>query len=108
MSDGVATAAERVARESYGRLVARLAWQWRDLAAAEDALADAFATALRHWPVQGVPDAPEAWLVAAAQRRLLHLARHVRLTLDPRVTALLDQGEPRRPSAKPCLTHGFS
>ena len=97
MSDGVAAAAERVARESYGRLVARLAWQWRDLAAAEDALADAFAAALRHWPEQGVPDAPEAWLAAAAQRRLLHHARHVRLTLDPRVTALLDEAEPEGP-----------
>lgn len=97
MSDGVAAAAERVARESYGRLVARLAWQWRDLAAAEDALADAFAAALRHWPEQGVPDAPEAWLAAAAQRRLLHHARHVRLTLDPRVTALLDDAEPEAP-----------
>ena len=97
MSDGVAAAAERVARESYGRLVARLAWQWRDLAAAEDALADAFAAALRHWPEQGVPDAPEAWLAAAAHRRLLHHARHVRLTLDPRVTALLDEAEPETP-----------
>ncbi|AMJ59634.1 RNA polymerase sigma factor [Bosea sp. PAMC 26642] len=97
MSDGVAAAAERVARESYGRLVARLAWQWRDLTAAEDALADAFAAALRHWPEQGVPDAPEAWLAAAAQRRLLHHARHVRLTLDPRVTALLDEAEPEAP-----------
>jgi RNA polymerase sigma-70 factor (ECF subfamily) len=92
-----AAAAERVARESYGRLVARLAWQWRDLAAAEDALADAFAAALRHWPEQGVPDAPEAWLAAAAQRRLLHHARHTRLTLDPRVTALLDEAEPEAP-----------
>nr|QQZ51349.1 hypothetical protein JKL49_10015 [Phenylobacterium glaciei] len=97
MSDGAAAAAERVARESYGRLVARLAWQWRDLAAAEDALADAFAAALRHWPEQGVPDAPEAWLAAAAHRRLLHHARHVRLTLDPRVTALLDEAEPEAP-----------
>lgn len=96
MSDAAA-AAERVARESYGRLVARLAWQWRDLAAAEDALADAFAAALRHWPEQGVPDAPEAWLAAAAQRRLLHHARHHRLTLDPRVTALLDENEPETP-----------
>lgn len=96
MIDGAA-AAERVARESYGRLVARLAWQWRDLAAAEDALADAFAAALRHWPEQGVPDAPEAWLAAAAQRRLLHHARHTRLTLDPRVTALLDEPEPEAP-----------
>lgn len=97
MSDGAAAAAEAVARESYGRLVARLAWQWRDLAAAEDALADAFAAALRHWPEQGVPDAPEAWLAAAAQRRLLHSARHTRLTLDPRVTALLDEAEPEAP-----------
>ncbi|MGT2445901.1 RNA polymerase sigma factor (plasmid) [Ensifer adhaerens] len=97
MSDGVAAAVECVARESYGRLVARLAWQWRDLAAAEDALADAFAAALRHWPEQGVPNAPEAWLAAAAQRRLLHHARHVRLTLDPRVTALLDEAEPEAP-----------
>lgn len=101
MSDGVAAAAERVARESYGRLVARLAWQWRDLAAAEDALADAFAAALRHWPEQGVPDAPEAWLAAAAQRRLLHHARHVRLTLDPRVTALLEEAEPPERQAVP-------
>lgn len=97
MSADAAAAAERVARESYGRLVARLAWQWRDLAAAEDALADAFAAALRHWPEQGVPDAPEAWLAAAAQRRLLHNARHVRLTRDPRVTLLLDEAEPEAP-----------
>lgn len=97
MSHGAAAAAERVARESYGRLVARLAWQWRDLAAAEDALADAFAAALRHWPEQGVPDAPEAWLAAAAQRRLLHHARHTRLTQDPRVTVLFDEAEPAAP-----------
>jgi len=97
VGDGATAAAERVARESYGRLVARLAWQWRDLAAAEDALADAFAAALRHWPQQGVPDAPEAWLAAAAQRRLLHQARHVRLTLDPRVLAVLDGAEPEAP-----------
>lgn len=95
-----AAAAERVARESYGRLVARLAWQWRDLAAAEDALADAFAAALRHWPEQGVPHAPEAWLAAAAQRRLLHHARHIRLTLDPRVTALQGEPEPEAPESQ--------
>lgn len=100
MSDGAAAAAERVARESYGRLVARLAWQWRDLAAAEDALADAFAAALRHWPEQGVPDAPEAWLAAAAQRRLLHHARHTRLTQDPRVTAVFDEAEPEAPEGQ--------
>ena len=58
--------AERSAREAYGRLVAWLAWQWRDLAAAEDALAEAFVSALTHWPVHGVPAKPEAWLLTAA------------------------------------------
>jgi RNA polymerase sigma-70 factor (ECF subfamily) len=99
VTSSAAAVAERVARESYGRLVARLAWQWRDLAAAEDALSEAFAAALRHWPVQGVPDAPEAWLAAAAQRRLLHHARHARLTLDPRVTAVLGEDESAAPEA---------
>ena len=90
MTAAAAQAAERVARECYGRLVALLAWQWRDLAAAEDALSEAFAAALRTWPVQGLPASPEAWLMAAAKRRLLHEARHTRLTQDPGVTALFD------------------
>jgi RNA polymerase sigma-70 factor (ECF subfamily) len=68
-------AAERVARESYGRLVALLAARTRDVAAAEDALADAFAAALRVWPAEGAPDNPEAWLFAAARRRLIDAAR---------------------------------
>jgi RNA polymerase sigma-70 factor, ECF subfamily len=62
-------AAERVARESYGRLVALLAARTRDVAGAEDALGDAFAAALRTWPVDGVPDNPDAWLLTAARRR---------------------------------------
>jgi len=67
--------AERVARESYGRLVALLAARTRDVAEAEDALADAFAAALRVWPIDGAPDNPEAWLFAAARRRLIDGAR---------------------------------
>jgi RNA polymerase sigma-70 factor (ECF subfamily) len=62
-------AAERVARESYGRLIALLAARTRDVAGAEDALGDAFATALRTWPVDGVPDNPDAWILTAARRR---------------------------------------
>ncbi len=67
--------AERVARESYGRLVAWLAARTRDVAAAEDALSEAFAAALRTWPQTGPPDNPEAWLFAAAKRRLIDAAR---------------------------------
>ena len=67
--------AERVARESYGRLLALLTARTRDVAAAEDALADAFAAALTAWPRAGAPDNPEAWLFAAAKRKLIDAAR---------------------------------
>ncbi|OJY03286.1 MAG: RNA polymerase subunit sigma-70 [Rhizobiales bacterium 62-17] len=68
-------AAEAAARRSYGKLVALLAARGRDIAAAEDALAEAFAAALSDWPKSGVPDSPEAWLLAVARRRLIDGAR---------------------------------
>ena len=58
------------ARDSYGRLLALLAASTSDLAAAEDALADAFERALRTWPSQGVPARPDAWLLTVARNRL--------------------------------------
>jgi predicted RNA polymerase sigma factor len=69
-ADSVAQAAESAARDSYGRLLALLAASTRDIGAAEDALADAFERALRNWPRQGVPDRPDAWLLAVARNRL--------------------------------------
>lgn len=68
-------AAERVARDSYGRLVAFLAARTRDVAGAEDALAEAFASALKSWPDDGVPDNPDAWLLTVARRRQTDAAR---------------------------------
>jgi RNA polymerase sigma-70 factor (ECF subfamily) len=79
--DGDATAraaAEAVARRSYGKLVALLAARTRDVAGAEDALADAFAAALADWPVHGVPGSPEAWLLTVARRRWIDAARRRR------------------------------
>jgi RNA polymerase sigma-70 factor (ECF subfamily) len=74
-------AAEAAARQSYGKLVAWLAARTRDVAAAEDALADAFAAALERWPKSGVPDKPEAWLLAVARRRRVDAVRR-RLTRE--------------------------
>lgn len=65
-----ARTAERVAREGYGRLLAFLMARGQPMAAAEDALSEAFAAALAAWPRDGVPDQPEAWLLTAARRRL--------------------------------------
>jgi len=69
-------AVESVARQSYGRLVALLSARTRDVAAAEDALADALMAALTTWPRDGVPQNPQAWLMTAARNRLLDQARH--------------------------------
>lgn len=72
-------AAELAARASYGRLLAYLAAPWRDVTAAEDALGEAFVAALETWPRAGVPDKPEAWLLAVARRRLIDGARHAKV-----------------------------
>ena len=69
-------AVEAVARESYGRLVALLAARTRDVAGAEDALADALLAALTTWPRDGIPKNPQAWLLTAARNRLMDHARH--------------------------------
>lgn len=74
-------AAETAARQSYGKLVAWLAARTRDVAGAEDALADAFAAALERWPRTGVPEKPETWLLAVARRRRVDAVRR-RLTSE--------------------------
>ena len=101
--DRVHAAAIAAARDSYGRLLSWLAWQWRDIAAAEDALSDAFATALTCWPRDGVPDSPEGWLMTAAKRNLLKRARRQRLAEDPALTVLFptEQDEAPAPATVP-------
>jgi predicted RNA polymerase sigma factor len=78
-------AAEQAARESYGRLVAYLAARWNNLADVEDALGEAFQSALAQWPSKGVPDRPEAWILAAARRKLIDRGRRqaVRRSAEP-------------------------
>ena len=63
--------ADAVARRSYGKLVAFLSARTRDVAAAEDALSEAFASALDDWPRNGVPANPEGWLMTVARRKII-------------------------------------
>ena len=70
---------EAVARSSYGRLLAYLCAETRDVAGAEDALSDALVAALASWPKDGVPDQPEAWLLTAARHRLVDQVRRARV-----------------------------
>jgi len=70
---------ERVARESYGRLVAYRSVHTHDLAAAEDGLSDALIKALTAWPRNGVPQNPEAWLLTTARHSIIDAVRHQRV-----------------------------
>jgi predicted RNA polymerase sigma factor len=70
--------ADAVARRSYGKLVAFLAARTRDVAAAEDALSEAFASALTNWPLTGCPTSPEGWLLTVARRKMIDVARRRR------------------------------
>jgi predicted RNA polymerase sigma factor len=80
---------ERVARESYGRLVAYLSSHTRDVASAEDALSNALVKALTTWPRDGVPQNPEAWLLTTARHSLIDLVRHQQVAVASEPTLLL-------------------
>jgi RNA polymerase sigma-70 factor (ECF subfamily) len=73
------SAAEAVARRSYGKLVAFLAAHTRDVTAAEDALSEAFASALADWPLNGCPANPEGWLLTVARRKMIDVVRRHRI-----------------------------
>ena len=91
-------AAAGAARQSYGRLLALLAASTRDIALAEDALADAFERALRTWPSIGVPENPQGWLLTVARNRIRDLfasaAVRTAAPLDLHVAATLDDPDP--------------
>src|SRR5262245_5335019 len=72
---------ERVARESYGRLLAYLASRTRDVPSAEDALGDALLAALTTWPRDGVPQNPEAWLLTTARHSIIDFVRRQQVAL---------------------------
>src|SRR4051812_5925606 len=75
-SEPSATAALDAAwRSQWGRLTALLVAQFRRLDLAEDGLGDAFESAARTWPLDGVPTNPPAWLLTAARRRILDRLR---------------------------------
>jgi RNA polymerase sigma-70 factor (ECF subfamily) len=83
---------EAVFRAEYGRVVATLIRDLRDIDLAEDALQDALATALVAWPRAGVPSSPGAWLTVTARRKAIDRLRRER-RLAELVTELEQQTE---------------
>jgi RNA polymerase sigma-70 factor (ECF subfamily) len=70
---------EQVFREEWGRAVAILTRTLGDLELAEDAVQDAFATALERWPSDGLPRTPGAWIVTTARNRAIDRIRRDRV-----------------------------
>ncbi|MEU6408598.1 sigma-70 family RNA polymerase sigma factor [Microbispora sp. NPDC046933] len=68
-------AVESVFREEHGRLLASLVQRFGDLDLAEEVASEAIEAALVHWPVQGVPARPGAWLLTTARRKAVDRLR---------------------------------
>jgi len=68
-------AIDSICRSEGPRVLAGLIRRFGEFELAEDALQDAFEKALAHWPTQGLPDAPAAWLTTVARRRAIDLVR---------------------------------
>lgn len=69
---------ERAFREAHGQAVATLTRIFGDITLAEDAVQDAFLTAVHRWPNDGVPDNPAGWIVTTARNRAVDLVRRSR------------------------------
>jgi RNA polymerase sigma-70 factor, ECF subfamily len=72
---GVREAITQAHREEWARVVAALARRFGDLDIAEEAAAEAFATAVARWPTDGVPPNPGAWLTTTAKRKAIDRIR---------------------------------
>ena len=75
MTDTARDAIERVFREQYGRAVSVLVGRFGDIQLAEEAVQDAFATALERWPTDGLPPSPAGWLITTARNAALDRLR---------------------------------
>ncbi|AOW91888.1 RNA polymerase subunit sigma-24 [Rhodococcus sp. WMMA185] len=91
---------EAVFREERGRLLAALVSRFGDLDLAEEVTSEAIEAALRHWPVDGVPSKPGAWLLTTARRRAVDRLRRDQV-LAARIAALqveADRADPAPPA----------
>ena len=89
MSEFVQTIAQ-VFREEHGRVLSILIGSLGDIDLAEDALQDTFIAALEHWPCDGLPDVPAAWMVTVGRRKAIDRLRRER-TLVEKTAILTDE-----------------
>ncbi|WFF02003.1 DUF6596 domain-containing protein [Micromonospora sp. WMMD964] len=100
MTDGeaaVGSSVEAVFREERGRLLASLVHRFGDLDLAEEVASEAIEAALVHWPTDGVPSRPGAWLLTTARRRAVDRLRRDRV-LATRLAVLRAEAERADPA----------
>ncbi|MEU8153019.1 sigma-70 family RNA polymerase sigma factor [Micromonospora sp. NPDC048986] len=88
----VGSSVEAVFREERGRLLASLVRRFGDLDLAEEVTSEAIEAALTHWPTDGVPSRPGAWLLTTARRRAVDRLRRDRV-LATRLAVLRAEAE---------------
>jgi RNA polymerase sigma-70 factor, ECF subfamily len=79
----------RVFREEHGRAVASLVRVFGDIDVAEEAVQDAFATAVKRWPETGLPPSPAGWIITTARRRAIDRIRRESSRADKHAQAAL-------------------
>ncbi|MFI7289329.1 RNA polymerase sigma factor [Streptomyces anulatus] len=100
-----AEAVEAVFREERGLLLASLVRRFGDLDLAEEVTSEAIEAALRHWPVEGVPARPGAWLLTTARRRAVDRLRRDQ-AYAARLAVLAADAERAEPAPAPDMS-GF-
>ncbi|SDM84589.1 RNA polymerase sigma factor [Streptomyces wuyuanensis] len=93
MTSGVPAASaaevEQVFREQYGRAVAVLVRVFGDIDVAEEAVQDAFTTAVERWPAAGTPPSPAGWIITTARNRAVDRLRREASRADRHAQAAL-------------------
>jgi RNA polymerase sigma-70 factor, ECF subfamily len=92
---------ERVFREQYGRAVAVLVRVFGDIDLAEEAVQDAFTTAVASWPNSGIPPSPAGWIITTARNRAIDRLRRESSRNDRHAQAMLLHARHEPPEASP-------
>src|ERR1700757_4886045 len=98
---------EQIFRREYGRAVAVLVRVFGDIDLAEDAVQDAFATAMPRWRASGLPPSPAGWLITTARNKGIDHLRRERLRQGKYAQAILLAGQAAPRQTEPAVDEDF-